>query len=450
VTSTSSRRPHGIIAALLAIAIAAGGGWGIRRYATRLAASEVQAAAACDVPFKYQTLTLQRAALASGHVLPIYGSSELFCCGSPFRPTQVFASRPTAFGILPIGHAGTADLFFMQTFAALGHGLRGRKLVLSASPPWFSHRHGADSREYAGNFLPELAYTFMFEAPISLRLRQAGARRMLAYPETLQDPLLRVAAEELAHPTPMHHVAYLALAPAGHVMTWLLHALDAGRTVAFVWGLGRFCPHPPSSSMPPDWVRMAALGTRIAEQRDTTNPFGFPDSTYSELLRIRPKISEALALYQSGATNRDGALLPAPTEWELTMSRSAEWTDLRLALRVLRELGARPLVWSLPLPGAYDNYTALSVVARRSYYDRYEHIMESAGVPWLDFRAHEEDPYFLTDPGSHLSPRGWVFADRALDMFWHGRSSAEIRSALSTLAAEAPSGPPPADHRRAR
>jgi poly-D-alanine transfer protein DltD len=73
--------------------------------------------------------------------------------------------------------------------------------------------------------------------------------------------------------------------------------------------------------------------------------------------------------------------------------------------------------------------------------------VEWAKVPWLDFRADEEDPYFLTDPGLHLSARGWVFADRALDMFWHGRSSAEIRSALSTLAEEAPSGSPPADHR---
>ena len=449
VTEAPSRRPNGVIAALLAVAIVAGAGWGTRRYAARLAASEVQAVAACDVPFKSQTLTLQRAALASGNVLPIYGSSELFCCGSPFRPTEVFASRPTAFGVLPVGHAGTADLFFLQTFAALGHDLRGKKLVLSASPPWFTHRDGADRREYAGNFLPELAYAFMFEAPISFPLRQAGARRMLAYPDTLQDTLLRVAAEDLVHPTLMHRVAYLALAPAGHVMTWLLHVLDAGRTVSFVWGPGRSCPHTSSSPMSPDWVRMAARATHIAERRDTNNPFGFPDKTYGRLLRRRPKISEALEVYQSGGTNRDGTLLPPPTTWELTMSRSAEWTDLRLALRVLHELEARPLVWTLPLPGAFDNYTQLSVVARRSYYDRYEHIAERAKVPSLDFRTDEEDPYFLTDPGSHLSTRGWVFADRVLDMFWHDRSSAEIQSALDTLAEQVPSGSPPADHRRA-
>ena len=445
MTTASARRPDGIIAAVLAILIAAGTGWGVRKYATRLAASEVQAVATCDVPFKYQTLTLQRAALASGHILPIYGSSELFCCGNPFRPTQVFASRPTEFEAMPVGHAGTADLFFMQTFAALGNGLRGRKLAISASPLWFSQGDGPDLRQYASNFIPELAYTFMFEAPISPRLRRAGARRMLAYPETLQDTVLRVAAEDIAHPTPIHHAAYVALAPAGHLMTWILHVFDAGRTVAFVGMLRRSCPRPASTSIPPDWVRMAARGTRISEQRDTTNPFGFADWMYSELLRSRPKVYEALALYQSGRTNRDGTLLPPPTKWELTMSQSAEWTDLRLALRVLRELKARPLVWSLPLPGAYDNYTPVSVVARGSYYDRYEHIVDRARVPWLDFRDHEEDPYFLTDPGSHLSARGWVFADRALDMFWHDRSTAEIRSSLSTLAKKAPSASPPSD-----
>ena len=440
MTSSPSRRPDGIIAALLAIAITAGAGWGIRRYATRLAAREVQSVAACDVRFRDQTLTLQRAALASGRLLPIYGSSELFCCGSPFRPTQVFASRPTAFGVLPIGRAGTSDLFFMQTFAALGHSLRGRKLVLSASPPWFSQRDGPDSKQYASNFLPELAYTFMFEAPISRQLRRAGARRMLAYPETLENTVLRVAAEDIVHPTGMHHAAYLALAPAGHVMAWILHVLDAGRTIALIWSRPQFCSRPSSSSMIPDWEGMAAFATQLAEEHDTTNPFGFPDSTYGELLRGRSKVPDALELYQSGGTNRDGTLLPPPTKWKLTMSHSTEWTDLRLALHALRELGARPLVWTVPLPGAFDNYTPLSVVARRSYYDRYEHIVEAAGVPWLDFQAQEEDPYFVTDPDSHLSARGWVFADRALDMFWHGRSSTEIRSSLSTLATQVPSG----------
>src|SRR4029077_11225173 len=244
--AASSPRPVGILAGLLAIAIAAAAAPAIRLQARRLADRHVDLTYAGGVPFKYQTLTLQRAALASGHILPIYGSSELFCCGNPFRPTQDFASAPTQFEVMLIGHAGTADLFFMQTFAALGHGLRGRKLAISASPLWFFQRNGPEVRQYASNFIPELAYTFMFEAPISPRLRRAGARRMLAYPETLQDTLLRVAAEDIAHPTPIHHAAYVALAPAGHLMTWILHVFDAGRTVAFVGMLRRACPRPAS------------------------------------------------------------------------------------------------------------------------------------------------------------------------------------------------------------
>src|SRR5438034_4023412 len=132
------RVPDGIIAAALACAIAAVAGQGMRAYVRHLADRHLALVTTGDMPFKYQTLTLQRAALASGHVLPIYGSSELFCCGRPFRPTQVFASRPTGFDVLALGRAGTGDLFFAQTFAALGHDLRDKRVVVSDSPSWFS------------------------------------------------------------------------------------------------------------------------------------------------------------------------------------------------------------------------------------------------------------------------------------------------------------------------
>jgi len=74
---------------------------------------------------------------------------------------------------------------------------------------------------------------------------------------------------------------------------------------------------------------------------------------------------------------------------------------------------------------------------------RYERTGERAGVPWLDFRAHDEDRYFVTDPGSHLSARGWAFADRALDVFWHAGSIDDIRAALATLARDVPAPGPP-------
>ena len=67
--------------------------------------------------------------------------------------------------------------------------------------------------------------------------------------------------------------------------------------------------------------------------------------------------------------------------------------------------------------------------------------MRKLGVPWLDFRSADEDVFFMTDTAAHFSPRGWIFADRALDMFWHGKSDGEIRATLDTLAQQVP--PPP-------
>jgi D-alanine transfer protein len=441
-----SRRPVGLIAALLAVAIAAGVAWGRERYALRRAARYVAAAAGMDVAVKYRGLTFQRAALADPRVLPVYGSSELFCCGDPFLPSELFASAPSGFVPFAVGrYGGTGDLFFMETFAALGHDLAGRALVLSDSPPWFMHREGANPAGYTAVFSPEIAYTFVFDAPISARLRRAGARRMLDYPQTLHDePLLRAAAVSLARPTPLHRVTYALLAPLGRLTAWMLRVQEASETLRFVTRNHRHHVLVPRSAPRPaalDWPALAAQATLVAERRDTTNPFGFPDTIF-RTIRTQGRVQDALALYQAGRTNHDGQQYPYPAEWEAEMSHSREWKDLRLALAVLRELGARPLAWTMPLPGFFDDFTPLAARARAAYYDRYERTVTRARVPWLDFRDHDDDPYFLTDGGSHLSPRGWVFADLALDMFWHGEPIDRIRDALGALGRATPAPVP--------
>jgi poly-D-alanine transfer protein DltD len=441
--ATSAPRPVGILAALLAVAIAVGVARSGQVYALRLAGRYVQAVAGHPSPVKSATLTMQRAAFASGHMLPVYGSSELYCCGNPYRATQLFASEPTGFGAFALGRAGTGDLFFMETFGALGHVLDGRKVVISSSPTWFDDREGIGGALYAGTFSPEIAYMFLFDAPISLRLLEAGARRMLAYSGTLgEHPLLRMAVRELADPTPLHLAAYFALVPLGQLKAWVEQLRDAAQTRHFILGHPRLRPNQAPQPRSLDWVALAARATRIAERRDTSNPFGFPNWTYRHLLH-RGDIGSALALYRSGASNRDGQLYPAPSAWEASMSDSAEWTDLRLGLAVLRELGAQPLVWTIPMPGFYDDYTALSAPARQAYYEQWERVVEQAGVPWLDFGAADEDRYFLSSIFPHLSPRGWIFADRAIDMFWHGQPIDEIRGALRTLAEQVPSPPAP-------
>jgi D-alanine transfer protein len=426
---------------MLAAVIAGVVGSSAQYLARRVAARQALAAAATPAVVKSKTLTLQRAALADGHLLPVYGSSELYCCGDPYRATQLFASEPTGFEVFAIGRPGVGNLLFMEMFGALGPALAGRKVVIVDSPPWFSEHEDEYASAYAANFSPEIAGRFVFEAPISLRLREAAARRMLAQPRTLEDDtVLRLAVQALARPTRLRLAGYAALVPLGRLEAWIDESADAMWTLEFLarhdwrrtkigfWRTGL------------DWDALAARATMIAERRDTTNPFGFPDQVFRRMMQRRNKqrLETALATYRARTSNRDGTIFPAPTAWQERVAGSPQWIDLRLAVAVLRELGAKPLVMTVPLPGFYDDHTMFSRPVRSGYYDRWERTAERTGVPWLDFRDDDEDPYFVTDTGAHLSPRGWIFADRALDMFWHDQSLDDIRGALGSLAEHVP------------
>src|SRR5262245_5756264 len=202
-TAAAVRPPVGVLAAVLAIAIAVTVSWSWQRDAFHLASRYQRSVAGLRAPIKFLSLPFQQAALAGGHSLPIYGSSELYCCGDPYRPTQLFASQPTGFDVLALGRYGIGNLLYAETFGALGHTLEGKRLVFIASPPWFSNATGADLRSYALTSSPEIAETFIFGSPISLPLREAIARRMLDFPQTLDDdPVLGTAVRALADPTP--------------------------------------------------------------------------------------------------------------------------------------------------------------------------------------------------------------------------------------------------------
>jgi D-alanine transfer protein len=439
------RLPLGILAALLAVGIAVGVA-GVARTAVRRAARrDVHRIAADEGPVKFQSLFLQRAALEDGRLLPLYGSSELYCCGDPYRATQVFTGEPSGFDAFAVGGAGISNLIFVQMFGALGADLRGKRLVLLNSPPWFTVSPSYRQDAYADHFSPEIAAAFIFGAPLSIHLREAVARQMLAYPRTLDgNLLLRLGVKALARPSGLHRVTYRLLAPLGRIEAWIEESRGAVRTLLYLrhHHVHRAPPAPVAREL--DWAALASDATDIAVHRDTTNPFGIPDRIYRRMMRdagTKDAFDRALAMYRSGDTNRDGRRYPAPVAWQETMSRSEEWTDLHLVTAVLQELGARPFLWTIPLAGFYQDYTAVSAPVRRDFYGRWEHMVRRTGFDWLDFREADEDRYFVTGAGGHFGPRGWVFADYALDLWWHGYPADEIRRAMGVLAEHAPEPP---------
>ena len=480
-------RPVGLFAALLALLLAVGAAYGYTALANRQADRYVRALAARSLPFKAQTLTLQRAALRQTGVLSIYGTSELYCCAANYNAGYFFNTKPTGFVVFDVGYPVTEDLFWAQTFGALGHALRGKRLVVSDSP-WFFSPGGIAPAAYAHTFSPEIAQVFAWDAPEPLALRAAVARRMLDYPATLQSmPLLRAGLRALASGTWRGDLTYRLLDPLGRLSAWAAELRDAAKTIHTLdqmvhprpavpprllrqairlattgartpwWrrllGLGPARGGPPAlwqllnrstSPTPPrlrafvptrprtiDWNSTLRQATRRAAALSASNPFGVLAhqwKTCSDITPVgRPWCERALALYRHGRTNHAAQIYPLPLGWVQGVKACRCWTDLTLELETLRTMHASPLVWLQPIQGALADHTPYSAAARRVVYDRFRAIAHAEGIPATTFQTHDTDPLFINSFG-HLSPRGWVYADRLLNRFWHGR--------LGTLRAE--------------
>ena len=104
------------------------------------------------------------------------------------------------------------------------------------------------------------------------------------------------------------------------------------------------------------------------------------------------------------------------------VTNAAEWGDLELLLRVLAKIHAKPLLLSMPLDGKYYDETGVSSSAREAYYKKVRALAQQYHFPLVEFQEHDDDPAFLDRQHTHLTAKGWIFYDRVLDDFFHGRA----------------------------
>ncbi len=147
---------------------------------------------------KNHGVILQKAAFAQSDLLPIYGSSELVRT-EPNHASLFFQDYPTGFTIFPVGNRGAPPLILIESLAAVGRDLQGKKVVISISPIWFTSHEVLRQDAYAGNFSPLQASELVFSTDLSFDLKRELARRMLFYRSTVEgDPILMFALEQLA------------------------------------------------------------------------------------------------------------------------------------------------------------------------------------------------------------------------------------------------------------
>jgi D-alanine transfer protein len=388
-TNSRLKTPH-IAAALTALGIVAlillgaalAGGYLERRC--------VHVLAPILFPEKSQGIALQRIAFDQSDLLPLYGSSELVKPADN-KAADFFRSYPTGFNVFSIGKAGAASLIMLQKLAAVGSDLRGKKVAISISPTWFFHEDVPVSY-YNGNFSLLQASEIIYSRHLSFELKRDVARRMLEYPKTLEKSvLLAFALRRLASDSRMNRVMYYGTVPLGLLENGILRMQDHFEMLFYILREGsRFFSHLRRSPQTIDWDRLIASAAAQARIHDD-----------SDLEPIGPE--KGPEMFVAGEQN------------------AREWIDFELLLRGLNELGARPLLLSIPIDGRYFDRFGVGRRFRDLYYKRIRELAQAHGIPLADFKEHDLDEDFLAGHHDHLTGKGWLYFDKAIDDFFHDR-----------------------------
>ena len=390
--------PH-LFSGIIAVGVAATILFVGRMIAIHLEHKSLHTVAPREFQLKNQGLAFQRAAARAPDVFPLYGSSELIV-PLPERADVFFHDAPTGFQVCPVGKVGATPLIMLQKLAALGCDLRGKKIAISLSSVWFL----ADITQfsYEANFSLVTASELMFNSALDFELKRAIASRMLQFPRTTEkNPLLGFALSRMASGGPLDRIVLCALWPLGKLQTTILDLQDHFAAVSYIL----YGPKSGASLHPQmlDWSDLIAKASETASAREK----------------------------QAGtASGSDGRVPRRDDAWFLrNLNRSNQWRDLELLLRVLTKVHAQPLLLSMPMDGQFYDEAGVSRSVRECYYNKMHALAERYRFALVEFEQHDEDGPFLNRgvpqvkqiASGHLTAKGWMFYDRVLDNFFHGR-----------------------------
>jgi len=285
-------------------------------------------------------------------------------------------------------------MIILEKLGGLGTDLRGKKVAISLSPSWF-FVPVITPYSYEGNFSLLAASEMVFGSTLDFELKRDIASRMLQFPHTrATTPLLALALGRLASGTWLDRVVFYVLWPMGKAQNTVLDLQDHFEALVHILREAR--PALPRHPQMVDWVKLIAEasenGTADADKKEEA--FG-PDD-------------------EASRSGRDAAFLTR-------MDAAREWIDFELLLRVLSEIHARALLLSMPINGSLFDYGDVSQPAHETYYKKIRALAQRYDFPLIEFEEHDNDPAFFDGHKYHLSAKGWMFYNRALDDFFHGR-----------------------------
>ena len=234
-----------------------------------------------------------------------------------------------------------------------------------------------------------------FGTALDFELKRDIASRMLKFPSTLKNsPFLEFALKLLASGHWLDRVLFCVLWPVGKAQTTILELQDHFAALNYI--RLKIKPAPAGRLETLDWPKLIAS-------------VGGVNATDAVKVPIASSPKEEAKRGSSDVTFRND------------MNASPGWINLELLLRTLARVQAQPVMLSMPIPGNFYDQKGVSRSAREDYYLKLRTLVQSYHFPLVEFKEHDEDPAFLYLHKSHLTAKGWMYYNRALDDFYHDR-----------------------------
>ncbi len=309
------------------------------------------------------------------------------------KAADFFCGAPTGFRVSPTGKAGTTSIIILQKLAALSSSLESKKVAISFSPTWFFS--GVNPAFYEGNFSAQTAHAAIVGSRLSFRLKSDIATRLLEFPKTTtQSMLFRSELRLLAEGGFTHRCGIAILSPIAQLQSIVFDLQDHLESLLF-----------------------------LRKSRPVASATGSQDLDWEALIQKAEQTHVSLS-EKAAARNPEYTSMRAggDAEFVARIETAREWADMELLLRTLQEIHAEPLLLSMPINARVYGDAGISRAAGKVYYEKFQSLARRYNFRAISFEDHDGDPTFLLGSGAHLSPAGWMYYNRALDDFYHGRN----------------------------